>query len=358
LEAARNSIVLLTNNGILPLDEKKYKKIMITGINANDQNILGDWSALQKEENVSTVLKGLQKIAPATGITFVDQGWDPQNMDPAKVDEAVAKAKEADLNIVVAGEYMMRFRWNERTSGENVDRPDINLVGLQEELIERVKATGKPTIVILISGRPLGVEWIAEHVDALINAWEPGMYGGQAIAEILYGKVNPSAKLALTIPRHTGQIQMVYNHKPSQHVHEYKGSDGSPLFPFGYGLSYTTYQYGDIQLDKSEINPNETVKVKIPVTNTGLQAGVEIVQLYIRDDFSSVTRPVKELKDFARIALAPGETKTVELTISPDKLAFLDKKMNKVIEPGTFTVMVGSSSDDKDLKKMKLAVKE
>jgi hypothetical protein len=358
LEAARNSIVLLTNNGILPLDKKKYKKVMITGINANDQNILGDWSALQKDENVITVLKGLQMIAQQTDVTFVDQGWDPRNMNPAQVEEAARKAKKADLNIVVAGEYMMRFRWMERTGGEDTDRSDINLVGLQEELIKKVKASGKPTVVVLISGRPLGLEWVANNVDALVNAWEPGMYGGQAIAEILYGKVNPSAKLAVTIPRHVGQLQMVYNHKPSQYFHGYKGSLNTPLFPFGYGLSYTSYQYGDIQLDKTIITKDETTKVSIPVTNTGSRAGVEIVQLYIRDEYSSVSRPLKELKDFARIELSPGETKTITFTITPDKLGFLDKEMNWVIEPGTFKLMTGSSLDDKNLKTIILTVIE
>jgi beta-glucosidase len=358
LEAARNSIVLLTNNGVLPLDEKKYPRIMITGINANDQNILGDWSSLQKEENVITVLKGLQATAKRTDVSFVDQGWDPRNMNPEKVEEAASKAQDADLNIVVAGEYMMRFRWNERTSGEDTDRSDIHLVGLQEELIQKVKAAGKPTVVILISGRPLAVEWAATHTDALINAWEPGMYGGQAIAEILYGKINPSAKLALTIPRHAGQIQMIYNHKPSQYFHGYKGSPNTPLFPFGHGLSYTNYQYGDIRLSKQQIRPGESVEISFPLSNTGSRAGVEIVQLYIRDEYSSVTRPVKELKDFARIKLAPGETQTVKFTLTPDKLGFLDKQMQWTIEPGTFRIMAGASSRDEDLKTVLLTVTE
>jgi beta-glucosidase len=358
LEAARNGIVLLTDNGILPLDEAKYKKIMITGINADDQNILGDWAALQKDEDVITVLKGLRMVAAKSEITFVDQGWDPRNMDPAKVEEAARKAQEADVNIVVAGEYMMRFRWTDRTGGEDTDRSDINLVGLQDELIRKVKASGKPTIVVLVTGRPLGVEWAAANVDALICAWEPGMYGGQAIAEILYGKVNPSAKLAVTIPRHAGQIQMIYNHKPSAYFHGYKGSSNEPLFPFGYGLSYTTFKYGDIRLDKPLISKNEQVKVSIPVTNTGSREGTEIVQLYINDEYSSITRPVKELAGFSRVKLAPGETKTVELTISPNQLGFLDKKMNWVVEPGTFKVMAGSSSRDSDLKVVRLSVEE
>jgi beta-glucosidase len=358
LDATRNGIVLLKNDGLLPLDASKYKKVMVTGINADDMNILGDWtSEKNKDENIITVLKGLKMIAPETNFDFVDQGWDPKNMNPAKIKEAADKAKSADLNIVVAGEYMMRFRWSDRTDGEDTDRSDINLVGLQQELIEKVHASGKPTIVILINGRPLGVEWISENVSALIEAWAPGQYGGQAIAEIIYGEVNPSAKLAVTIPRSVGQIQMIYNHKPAQYFHPYAVTSSAPLYPFGYGLSYTEYEYGDIVLSKSEISANETVKVSIPVTNVGKVEGTEIVQLYIRDEYSSVTRPVKELKDFARVELAPGETKTVEMTINPDKLAFYDINMKRIVEPGTFIIMVGVSSRDNDLKKATLIVK-
>jgi len=358
LEATRNGIVLLKNDGLLPLDASKYKKVLVTGINADDMNILGDWTSdKHRDENIITVLKGLKMISPETQFDFVDQGWDPRNMNPDKVKEAAEKAEKADLNIVVAGEYMMRFRWSDRTDGEDTDRSDINLVGLQQELIEKVYASGKPTIVILINGRPLGVDRVAANIPALIEAWAPGQYGGQAIAEILYGKVNPSAKLAITIPRSVGQIQMIYNHKPSQYFHPYATTESTPLYPFGYGLSYTKYEYGDITLSKSEIGKKETIKVSVPVTNTGSMPGVEIVQLYIRDEYSSVTRPVKELKDFARVALAPGETKMVEMTITPDKLAFYDQKMNWIVEPGTFKIMVGASSRDEDLKTAVLTVK-
>ena len=357
LEATRNGIVLLKNDGLLPLDASKYKKVMVTGINADDQNILGDWSALQKDENVITIIKGLKMISPETNFDFVDQGWDPKNMNPEKVKEAAEKAKKADLNIVVAGEYMMRFRWVEKTDGEDCDRSDINLVGLQQELIEKVHASGKPTIVILISGRPLGVEWVANNVSALLEAWAPGQYGGQAVAEILYGKVNPSAKLAITIPRYVGQIQMIYNHKPSQYFHPVAITPSTPLYHFGYGLSYTKYQYGELALSKDEIGINETITASIPVTNIGSMAGTEIVQLYIRDEYSSVTRPVKELKDFARVQLEPGETKIVEMTITPDKLAFYDKDMKWIVEPGTFKIMAGASSKDEDLKTKILTVK-
>ncbi len=358
LEAARNGIVLLKNDGILPLDASKYKNVLATGINADDENIMGDWTAPQKEENVITILKGLRQVAPDTHFTFVDQGWDPRNMDPAKVAEAAEKAKDADLNIVVAGEYMMRFRWEDRTDGEDTDRSDIDLVGLQNELIERVAASGKPTILVLVSGRPLGVEWAADHLPAIVEAWAPGMYGGQAVAEILYGEVNPSAKLAVTIPRSVGQIQMIYNHKPSQYFHPYAvGKLSTPLWPFGHGLSYTTYQYDELTLSSKEISADGTVDVSVRVTNTGSRDGVEIVQLYLRDVYSSVTRPVKELKDFARVSLKAGESKVVNFTITPDKLAFYDQKMNWIVEPGDFIVMVGASSADEDLIKETFTVK-
>lgn len=357
LEAARNSIVLLKNDGILPLTEK-YKNVLVTGINSNDMNILGDWSAVQKDENVITVLEGLKMVSPNTYFEFVDQGWDPRNMSPEKVNEAAEKAKSADLNIVVAGEYMMRFRWTERTGGEDTDRSDIDLVGLQNELIEKVAASGKPTILILITGRPLGVEKAVGKVNALVQAWEPGMYGGEAIAEILYGKINPSAKLPITIPRSVGQIQMIYNHKPSQYFHPYVVTSSEPLYPFGFGLSFTTYKYDNLQLSGSEISKDENLEVSVDVTNTGKMDGTEIVQLYLRDKFSSVTRPIKELKDFARVTLKTGETKTVHFTVSPDKLTFLDKNLKPVVENGEFIVMVGSSSREEDLLKQSFYVKE
>ena len=357
LEAACKSVVLLKNDGLLPLSKDRYRRVLVTGINADDHNILGDWSADQKAENVITVLEGLKMVSPETDFVFVDQGWDPRNMSRAKVDRAASVARTCDLNIVVAGEYMYRGRWTERTSGEDTDRSDIDLVGLQNELIRKVAASGKPTILVLVSGRPLGTEWAAEHLPALINAWEPGMYGGQAIAEILYGKVNPSAKLAVTIPRSVGQTQMIYNHKPSQYFHPYAVTPSTPLYPFGYGLSYNTYEYSDLTIDKEEMTAEQTLKVSVKVKNTGKMAGDEIVQLYIRDCFSQVTRPVKELKDFARIPLAPGEEKTVEFTVTPDKLMFLDRHLDPIVEPGEFILMVGPSSADSDLLRKSFRVR-
>ena len=357
LEAARKSVVLLKNDGLLPLAPEKYRRVLVTGINADDHNILGDWSAEQKPENVVTVLEGLKAVSPQTDFVFVDQGWNPRKMTRSQVDKAAALARTSDLNIVVAGEYMYRGRWTERTSGEDTDRSDIGLVGLQNELIRKVAASGKPTVLVLVSGRPLGVEWAAEHLPALVNAWEPGMYGGQAVAEILYGKVNPSGKLAVTMPRSAGQVQMIYNHKPSQYFHPYSGTPSTPLYPFGYGLSYNRYEYSDLKLDKTEISSGDSVKVMVTVKNAGTMYGEEIVQLYIRDRFSSVTRPVKELKDFARVSLAPGESKTVEFAVTAEKLSFLDMNFRPVVEPGEFIVMAGSSSADEDLLKTSFHVR-
>lgn len=356
LEATRNSIVLLKNDGLLPLDKNKYQRVLVTGINADDQNIMGDWSDPQPENQVVTVLKGLREYAADTQFEFVDQGWDPRNMSQSKVDEAVEKAKTCDLNIVCCGEYMMRFRWNERTSGEDSDRDNIDLVGLQNELIQRLVETGKPTIVIVISGRPLNVSYAAEHANALLNAWEPGQFGGRALAEILYGSVNPSAKLSMTMPRHIGQVSVWYNHKASAYFHPVVCGDCTPLYPFGYGLSYTTYKYDDLRLSKEKVASNENVVVSIDVQNVGNVDGVEIAQLYIRDKVASVARPVKELKDFQRVALKAGEKKTVIFTITPDKLAFLGATMQKVIEPGEFEIQIGGSSADEDLLKTILTI--
>lgn len=354
LEASRNSIVLLKNeNDLLPLDAQKYKKVLVTGINANDQNIMGDWSELQPEDQVWTVLRGLKRVSPTTDFKFVDQGWDPRNMSQTQVDAAVTAAKDCDLNIVCCGEYMMRFRWNERTSGEDTDRDNLDLVGLQNQLIQRLNETGKPTIVVIISGRPLSLRYAAEHVPAIINAWEPGQFGGQAIAEIIYGKVNPSAKLAMTIPRSAGQISTWYNHKRSAFFHPAVCTDNKPLYPFGYGLSYTSFRYSNLKLSK-QIIPNDgkaQIIASVTIENTGQRDGVEICQLYINDLVSSVSRPVKELKDFLRVGLKAREKRTVEFTITPDKLAFYDLNMNPIVEAGEFEVMIGGSSRDEDLQK-------
>ena len=357
LEAARNSIVLLKNDGILPLDVKKYKRVLVTGINADDENIMGDWSAPQKPENVTTILEGLREVAPTTDFVFVDQGLTPKKMTQANVDKAAKIARTTDLNIVVAGETSLRARRGAKTCGENQDRAEIHLYGLQQELVKKVAASGKPTILVIVAGRPQAVVWESENLPAIVNAWEPGMMGGQAVAEILYGKVNPSAKLSMTIPRTAGQVQMYYNHKPSHYRYKLQDIPNEPLYPFGFGLSYTTYEYSDLQLSKSEIAPNENIEVSVTIKNTGAREGVEIAQLYIRDCISFVTRPVKELKGFERVALKAGESKRITFTLTPEHLRYYNLEMERVVEPGTFKVMVGGSSRDKDLLTAEFEVK-
>lgn len=352
LQAAQQSIVLLKNENLLPIHPEQYHRIMITGINADDENIMGDWSEPQPEENLWTVVRGLRTVLPQADIHFVDQGWDPQHMSPTQVARAEAEARKADLNIIVAGEYMMRKRWMERTGGEDTDRSNIDLVGLQNQLIERVAASGKPTILILISGRPLGVTYAAEHLPAIIQAWEPGQFGGLAIAQIIVGKVNPSAKLAVTIPRHVGQVGMYYNHLPSMYFHPYAaGESSAPLWPFGYGLSYSTFRYSNLKV--SDTLP---IRVSAQITNTSQRDGVEIAQLYIRDRYSAITRPVKELKGFKRVALAAGETKQIEFVLTRQDLQYIGPEMKPVFEPGEFEIMVGASSRDEDLMKQTINI--
>jgi len=357
LEAARNSIVLLKNDGILPLDVKKYKRVLVTGINADDENIMGDWAAPQKPENVTTILEGLRQVAPQTNFLFVDQGNTPKKMKQENVDKAARLARTVDLNIVVAGETSLRARRGGKTCGENQDRAEIHLYGLQQDLVKKVYASGKPTILVIVAGRPQAVVWEDEHLPAIVCAWEPGMVGGQAVAEILYGKVNPSAKLAITFPRSSGQIQMYYNHKPSHYRYKLQDLPNKPLYHFGHGLSYTTYEYSDLQLSKSEIAANENIEASVTVKNTGKRDGVEIAQLYIRDCISDVTRPVKELKGFERVALKAGESKRITFTLTPEHLRYYNLDMERVVESGAFKVMVGASSSDKDLLTAEFVVK-
>ena len=357
LEAARNSIVLVKNNGILPLDTKRYKRVLVTGINADDQNIMGDWSAPQQPENITTILEGLREVAPKTEFVFVNQGDTPKKMKQENVDKAARIARTTDLNIVVAGETSLRVRKGFKTCGENQDRATIDLFGLQKDLVRKVSASGKPTILVVVTGRPNSLVWEDENLPAILYAWEPGMLGGKAIAEILYGEVNPSAKLAITIPRHEGQIQMYYNQKKSIKRYRLVDMSTKPLYEFGYGLSYTTYEYSDLQLSKSEIKANENIEASVTIKNTGARDGVEIAQLYIRDCISDVTRPVKELKGFERVALKAGESKRITFTITPEHLRYYNLDMELVVEPGTFQVMVGGSSRNKDLLTAEFEVK-
>lgn len=352
---AEESIVLLKNDGLLPLDFSKYKRILVTGPNSNSHAILGDWTLKQPNNKVITILDGIRRVAGQDKVTFYDYGEDVKQIVPDKVKQASEIAAESDLAIVVVGENPLRYLPN-KTCGENIDRMNLELLGSQNQLVKEI-ASKIPTIVILVGGRPLAINWISKNIPAILQAWEPGSMGGLAIANILSGKVNPSGKLPVSIPRSSGQIQMIYNHKPSQYFHKYIDGKSIPLYPFGYGLSYTKFEVGAPLLSNSVINNGESFRVKTLVKNIGTKQGTEVIQLYIRDVYSSATRPVKELKDFRRVTLNPGESKEVLFDISADKLAFYNKDMQYSVEKGTFDIMVGSSSLDKDLKKVSLEVR-
>lgn len=350
LEAAQKSIILLKNNGILPLDLKKYKRILVTGPNANNQSIMGDWSLQQPDEKIVNIVEGLQNGAgDAANVSYFDSGESILEMQPAMIRQAGEKAREFDLCVVVVGDNSLRFE-PKRTAGENVDRDDISLSGLQQQLVEELQKSGKPVIVVLVNSRPISIPWINQHVSAILEAWEPGSFGGTAVADIIYGKVNPSGKLPISFPQNVGQISTFYNHKPSQYIRTYIASKTGPLYEFGYGLSYTNYRYGELNLNKSLIKGKESLTASIEVTNTGKVAGDEIVQLYINGSLSEISKPVKELKGFCKVHLKPGERKIVDFDITPVMLYSYDIKMDYVIEPGTFTVMVGPSSLDSNLK--------
>ena len=359
LESARKGIVLLKNNGILPIQKTtSKKKIFVTGPNANNQSILGDWHAAQPDENVITIYEGIKTLGETKGyaVNFFDSGENIRKIQNSKIQEAAEKAKNADYAIVVVGDNSMRYKWKDKTAGENMGRANLDLFGKQLELVQAIEKTGTPVIIVLVNGKPISEPWLQKNIPAILESWEPGNLGGQAVAEILFGDVNPSGKLPLTVARSVGQLRIVYNHKPSAYFHKYADEKNTPLYPFGYGLSYTKYSYNAPKLSSTTFNQGEAVTVTVEVTNSGKMDGEEIVQLYIRDKVSSVTRPVKELKGYQRVALKVGETKTVSFTINAESLAFYDINMTYCVEPGKFTIMTGSSSNSKDLKKVILAV--
>ncbi len=348
LQAAREGIVLLKNeNGLLPLS-KKIGTIAVIGPNADEvRNQLGDYTSKTITQDVVTILEGIRKkVSPETKVLHV-KGCDILGMDPKGIAEAQKGARQADLAIVVVGERQPHPD-NPRltpTNGEPHDMASLDLTGQQQELVEAVHATGKPMVVVLVNGRPLSVRWIAEHVPAIVEAWSPGERGGDAVADVLFGDYNPSGRLAVSVPRHSGQLPIYYNFKPSRERRRYVDMESTPLFHFGFGLSYTTFEYSNLQIAPKSIRSSEQVRVSVDVRNAGGRAGEEVVQLYIRDLISSVSRPVKELKGFEKISLKPGETRTVQFALSPDELSFLNARLERVVEPGVFSVMVGSSVD-------------
>lgn len=355
LEAARQGLVLLKNDGTLPL--KNPRRVFVVGPNADSQTILGDWAVPQSDDNVITVLDGLKAAMPNVSIDTLCFGGKISNVDAKGIQMARFKASAADVNIVVVGENSQRYSAFGRTCGENCDRDDLSLPGMQQQLLEAVVASGKPTVVVLMTGRALSIGWAKENANAILNAWEPGQMGGQAIAEVLTGQVNPSGKLPVTVPRNVGQVQTVYNYKHSQYSRLFATNETGALWPFGYGLSYSTFEYSDATLSKSEIGVSESLKASVTVTNNGPYDGDDVVQLYIRDEYGSVTRPVKELKAFRRISLKNGESTKVEFDITPEMLQCWGVSEKWSVEPGDFTILLGSSSSDSDLTPLPLKVK-
>lgn len=358
LKAAYESIVLLKNEDhLLPLDAKKIKTMAVIGPNAADIHLGG--YTIEPRKGIS-VLEGIQQFARGKfDVTYAEgckitttpgSFWDNDNTvvndeksDLKLIKDAVKVASKSDVVLLVIGENesICREGWGENHRG---DRDDLSLFGRQEELVKAIMKTGKPVIVLLINGRPITANYVAENVPAILEGWYLGQETGTAVTDVLFGKVNPSGKLSITIPKNVGQLPAYYSKKPSRY-RSYVNSEMTPLFSFGYGLSYTTFEYGKPEVSKSEIHSHENVIVSVVVKNTGKFTGDEIVQLYIHDKVSSVTRPVMELKDFARITLKPGESQKVEFTITSEKLQFYNREMKRVVEPGEFEVFIGPCSN-------------
>lgn len=362
LQASRESIVLLKNESeLLPLDINQIKRIAVCGPNADEEGYaLTHYGPLAVD--VTTVLEGIQakvegraEVVYTKGCELVDAHWPESELidypltaeEQAEIDRAVENARQSDVAVVVLG-------GGQRTCGENKSRSSLDLPGRQLQLLQAVQATGKPIVLILINGRPLSINWADKFVPAILEAWYPGSKGGTALADILFGDYNPGGKLTVTFPKSVGQIPFNFPCKPSSQVDggQNMGLDGNmtrvngALYPFGYGLSYTTFEYSDLEISPKVITPNERVQVSLKVTNTGKRAGDEVVQLYTRDVISSVTTYEKNLTGFERIHLRPGETQTVTFTLDRKHLELLNADMKWVVEPGEFSIMAGASSED------------
>ena len=369
LEAARQSITLLKNEGNLaPLDLGKIETIAVIGPNA-DRTLLGGYSGKPKHE--VTVLEGIQarvgdraKVVYSKGCDITIGGsWNEDAVVPSdplqdrgEIAEAVTVAKQADVIVLAIGgnEQTSREAWALNHQG---DRARLGLLGRQEELVQAMLATGKPVIVLLFNGAPLAIESLSREVPVIFECWYLGQECGHAVAGALFGDFSPSGKLPASVPRSDGQLPLFYNYKPSAR-RGYLFEDATPLYLFGYGLSYSTFCIANLKLSKQKMQRDGTSVVRADVTNTGKREATEVVQMYIRDCVSSVTRPIKELKGFVRVSLKPAETKSVEFVITPDLLAFYDIRMNYVVEPGEFEIMIGNSSRDADLQKLILEVED
>jgi len=356
LDAARKSIVLLKNAGnVLPLDRSRVRTLAVIGPNAKGMH-LGGYS--KDPGRGIDILSGIQKAAgpgirvvhaEGVRITEHDANWNADTVvlgDPiknrARIQEAVAVAKPADAIVLVIGtnESTSREAWADNHLG---DVADVSLMGQQGALVDAMVQTGKPVIVVLSNGRPLAIPEVAERVPAILEAWYLGQEGGTAVGEAIFGELNPGGKLPVTFPRHTGQLPVYYNRRPTS-FRNYLDLTREPLWPFGFGLSYTTFTLANLKIASPTIGPAGRTTVTVDVKNTGARSGDEVVQLYVRDVVSSVTRPTKELRGFARVTLAPGESRTLTFALGPEELSLIDRRMRRVVEPGRFDVMVGTSS--------------
>jgi len=367
LEAARKTITLLKNDaGLLPLDPHSIRRVAVIGPNA-DRVMLGGYSGVPL--HASTVLQGIRdRVPPGVEVLHhegcaitIGGSWVQDEVTPGDpeadrlgIREAAALAASADIVILAIGdnEQTSREAWARNHLG---DRASLDLVGQQDELVDAIAATGKPIVALLFSGRPASARNIVHKAAAILELWYLGQETGRAVADVLFGDVNPGGKLPITIPRSVGHVPAYYNYKPSAR-RGYLFDSVDPLFAFGFGLSYTTFAFANVRLDCSDIGVEESTRISVDVTNTGSRSGDEVVQLYIRDLVSSVTRPVKELKGFQRVSLDAGETMTVVFDVTPEHLAFYDIDMVFRVEPGDFRLMVGSSSRDEDLQTVMLHV--
>jgi beta-glucosidase len=347
-EIAGRSMVLLKNEReTLPLN-KSVGSVAVIGPLSDDRRApLGWWAGDGKEENTVTPLAGIKAaVSPQTKVGYA-KGCEVKDDSTAGFAEAINLAKQSDVAVIFVGEL-------HEMVGEAASRNSLDLPGRQMELVQAIHATGKPTIVVLVNGRPLSIGWIVNNVPAILESWMGGSQSGNAIADILFGDVNPEAKLPVTFPRTVGQVPIYYNHmntgRPpeaeNRYTSKYIDLPWTPLYPFGYGLSYTTFKISNLQLSAPRINPNGTVTVSVEVENTGRRTGNEVVQLYIRDPVATMSRPVKELKGFQRVSLRRGEKRRVEFTLGQEHLGFWNREMRYVVEPGEFRVMVGSNSAD------------
>jgi beta-glucosidase len=344
--AARSMVLLKNERNLLPLSKDVRSLAVIGPLADSKKDMIGSWSGDGRAEDAVTLIEGIRaKVSPQTKVVYA-KGCDINTDDASGINEAVRVAGSADAVVLAIGE-------SGDMTGEARSRSSLGLPGRQLDLAKAIQATGKPVAVVLMNGRPLSINWVAENVPAILETWFAGSQGGHAIADVLFGDVNPGGKLPVTFPRSAGQAPLYYNHMSTgrppdpnnPYTSKYIDVPWTPLYPFGYGLSYTEFRFSNLQLSAPRIPSHGSMKVSVEVENIGKRAGDEVAQLYIRDVVGSRTRPVKELKGFERITLRPGERRRVEFTLTPAELGFYDRDMRWVVEPGLFKVWVGANSD-------------